>query len=170
MDSELISPGLDKELHEKLNNEFDKLPASGLILQLTSAPRLIWIYVCFFSLTFLSVFILPIDFWQKIVLLLLMSTYYHFILRKDLLLNHPNSIQKLVLTELDWCFIKFNNDHVVKANILANTILTENLVILNLQNRAVKSLFFKRYSILITAENVGVDNFRKLKRYLRFIS
>lgn len=170
MDTELISSGLDKNLHDKLNNEFDKLPASGLILQLRPASRLIWIYVCFFSLTFLSVFILPVDFWQKIVLLLLMSIYYHYILRKDLLLTHSSSIQKLVLTELDWCFIKFNNEHVVKADILANTILTEHLVILNLQNRAARSLFFRRYSILITAENVGVDNFRKLKRYLRFIS
>lgn len=170
MDTELISPELDKELHEKLNNEFDKLPASGLILQLRPAPRLIWIYMCFFSLTFLSVLILPIDFWQKIVLLLLMSGYYYFILRKDLLLSHSKSIQKLVLTELDWCFIKFNNDQVVKANILAHTILTEHLVILNLQDRTGQALFFKRYSIVITAESVGVDNFRKLKRYLRFIS
>jgi len=132
MDSELISPELDKILYEKLNNELDKLPASGLILQLRPVSCLFWIYVCFFSLIILSVLILPVDLWQKIIILLILSVFFQLILRKDLLLKHPQAIQKLVLTELDWCFIQFNNDQLVKANILPNTILTEHLVILNL--------------------------------------
>lgn len=169
MDSELISPELDKNLTEKLNNELDKLPASGLILQLRPASSLLWIYVCFFSLILLSVLILPVDLWQKISILLILCAFFQLILRKDLLLKHPKSIQKLVLTELHWCFIQFNNDQLVKATILSNTLLTEHLVILNLQNRSLKSLFFKQYSIVITAESIGKDNFRKLKRYLRFM-
>ncbi|MCU7833967.1 MAG: hypothetical protein KZQ83_01850 [gamma proteobacterium symbiont of Taylorina sp.] len=161
MDSQLLN-------REILSTEVEKLPASGLLLELKPNHWLLEIYLIFFMLVIVSLFLLPVSMWFTFILVIAASTYFQLIFRKYLLFNHPESIQKLVFTELEWCFIQLNNTQILKTVILSDTILSEHLVILNLKNRTKTSVFHGRYSILITAGSVGRHDFWKLKRYLRF--
>ena len=146
----------------------DKLPASGLILELKSSPLLIKVYIVFFILLLLSLALLPLPVWLIICLVLIVSGYFQLIFRKHLLLSHPESINKLVFTDMDWCFVQLNNSKILKATILPETILTEHLVILNLKDITKQRLFSGNYYLLITAYSVSGNIFWQLKRYLRF--
>ena len=148
--------------------ELEKLPSSGLILDLKPAQLLLKVYLGFFILILLSLVLLPISYGLIILLIIIVSAYFQFILRKHLLLNHPESINKLVFTDMDWCFVQLNNSKIFKATILAETILTEHLVILNLKDITKQNFFLGNYHLLITAGSVSDHYFWQLKRYLRF--
>jgi len=161
MDSELLN-------HDCLSVGIEKLPASGLLLKLQPDSRLLSIYVIFFILLIISLFLLPIANWLIIVLMVVISAYFQWIFRQFLLLNHPKSVNQLVFTEKGWCLLQLNNDQILKMTILADTILTEHLVILNLKKMNDNSFIFSQYHVLISANSVGKDKFWALKRYLRF--
>ena len=87
--------------------------------------------------------------------------------------THPLAIKKLLFTELGWCYITLNNGRIVKAGIKTDTIATEYIVILNLYGQSDQSAlaaFFNNYSVILTAQEVGEEPFRQLKRYLRLIN
>ncbi|MBE9527588.1 MAG: hypothetical protein IME94_11520 [Proteobacteria bacterium] len=147
--------------------QLEKLPSSGLILDLKPAQLLLKVYLGFFILLLISLALLPIPNWMIVVLILLLSFYFQFMFRKHLLLNHPKSIDKLVFTDMDWCFVQLNNSKILKATILPETILTEHLVILNLKELSSQGFFSGNYHLLITATSVTDNYFWQLKRYLR---
>lgn len=171
MKAELLSTQL-------LAIELEKLPASGLILEFQSSPFLLKVYLVFFVLLLVSLSLLPISVWFIAIVTMILLFYFQLMFRRHLLLSHPESIQKLVLTEMGWCFIQLNNSQIIKAAILPDSVLSEHLVILNLkdvsENSVFKlslskqSIFFRKYHILITADSVGENKFWQLKRYLRF--
>ncbi len=162
---------MDSEL---LFTELEKLPASGLTIELKSDRYLLVIYLFFFVLLLTSVLLLPLSIWLIILFMLGLSAFFQLLIRKCFLLNHPDSVKKITFTEVNWCFIQLNNSKVLKAKILPETVLTEFIVILNLQDTEkssqpiLKRVFFANYYILITAQSIGIENFWKLKRYLRF--
>jgi len=156
-----------------LSTQLEKLPASGLTLKLHSCSWLNAIYSVFFLLLLITIFLLPVLLWQQLILITGLCCYGQFMFRKHLLFRHPESVNKLVFTELGWCFIELNNSHIIKADIQRDSILTEYLVIINLRDQDLRSFipgFLKGYSVSLTANSVGADDFRKLKRYLRLIS
>ena len=157
-----------------LSAQLEKLPASGLTLKLHSSPLLIKAYLIFFLLLLTAVFLLAIPLWQWLLIMVALTGYFQYLFRKDILLNHDRSAATLVLTELDWCYIQLKNGQVIKADIRANTVLTEFVVILNLQASSASSSpflgFFRTYSVILTADSIGTHYFRQLKRYLRFIN
>jgi len=123
-------------------------------------------------LLLISVILLPISPWQWLLIMVGLTGYFQYLFRKDILLNHDRSPATLVMTELDWCYIRLKNGQVIKADIRGNTVLTEFVVILNLQASSTSFSpllrFSKTYSVILTADSVGTHNFRQLKRYLRF--
>ena len=100
----------------------------------------------------------------------------HKLFKKHLLMMHDKAISRLTLTDFNWCFVCYNNNDVIKADILPDSVLTEYLVILNLkphgQSGWIKKLLFAFYSesVLITRDRVGADHFRDLKRRLKLIN
>jgi len=109
--------------------------------------------------------------------------YGQSLLRKHLLLNHSESIKKIVFTELGWCYVQLNDSKIFKADIKRNTIVTEHLVILNLveqPNQANVNLsvwpklgrliYSSQHSIYLTRDRLGGSLFRAIKCHLRFIS
>lgn len=161
MNAELLNSGL-------LDIEPESLPASGLTLDLKANPWLMKLYLVFFVLLIVSLSLLPISFFQIGIVIILSIAYFQFIFRKYLLLNHPESIEKVVFTDMDWCFIQLKNAKIFKATILPDSILTEHLVILNLKKITKKNNFLGHYSVLITHRSVDNNKFWLLKRYLRF--
>ena len=104
---------------------------------------------------------------------LIILAYSQRLLRKDLLRNHPLSIKIIVFTELGWCVIQLNNGEVIKVDIDINSILSEQLVILNFTEHLEDSGYFKflkHYSVLLTAQELSSEPFRQVKRYLRLIN
>ena len=146
----------------------DKLPASGLILEMKSSPLLIKLYIGFFILILLALALLALPVWLIIIFILIISAYFQLLFRQHLLLSHPESIKKLVFTDMDWCFVQLNNARILKATILPDTILTEHLVILNLKDVTKTGFLSGNYHLLITAHSVSGNLFWQLKRYLRF--
>ena len=161
---------MESELFNKriFDSQLENLPASGLRLDLTASSLLLTVYMVFFILILVSLILLPISIWLIVILLISVSAYFQFIFRKNLLLNHPESIDKLVFTDMDWCFVLLKNNTILKASILPNSILTEHLVILNLKSIVQKNYFFGHSSLLITSHSVANNQFWQLKRYLRF--
>lgn len=174
-----------------LSTQLEKLPASGLTLKPKTSSLLFWVYLVFFLLILLALVLLPVPSWQLWLMIVVLTVYCQWIFRKHLLLNHPDSIEKLVFTELNWCALQLKNSRVCKADILPNTFISEFLVIVNLQEsstamepptlyntfalywQSVKSVLpvlRNTYTVILTAESIGSDNFRQLKRYLRFRS
>ena len=84
-------------------------------------------------------------------------------------MTHPDSIKKLIFTELEWCYVQLNNQQIFKAYIQRHTILSEYLVILNLKSKKELTLFplIYNYSVFLNADNIGYEKFREVKRYLR---
>ena len=186
-----------------LSTQLEKLPASGLTLELKQTDifsvcscfngglsyALILVYLLFFLVLLTALFLLSLSplfssFWgQFLCLAVILVWYCQQLFRKHFLLSHPHSIQRLVFTELDWCYVQLKNSQVIKAEINQDTILTEHLVILNLTERNLsdcsESTFFSRirhfnyfntHSVFLTADRLDSKKFRDLKRYLRFIS
>lgn len=91
-------------------------------------------------------------------------------------MTHDKAISRLTLTDFNWCFVCYNNNDVIKADILPDSVLTEYLVILNLKPHrkfgSIKKMLFALYgeSVLITRGRVGADRFRDLKRRLKLIN
>jgi len=154
--------------------ENKQIPVSGLTINLTQAAGyIVVIYSLFFLLIltacYLSIAIISLFFCVSLVIL----AYAHLLFSKSLFRTHPQAIKKLLFTELGWCYITLNNDRIVKADIKMDTIVTEFIVILNLYGQSAPSglaAFFNNYSIIITAQEVGEERFRQLKRYLRLIN
>lgn len=181
-----------------LSKQLERLPASGLTLELKHsvffhqrnkdnsfgvALFLTVIYIIFFLFVFISLFLFAIQIWQSMVLALMSLLYGQSLLRKHLLLNHPESIKKIVFTELGWCYVQLNDSKIFKADIKRNTIITEHLVILNIveqPNQASVKLsiwsklrmliYSSQHSIFLTRDRLGDSLFRVIKCHLRFIS
>jgi len=157
-----------------LSTQSEKLPASGLTLELNRIPSFIMgIYIVFFLLIFIVCYLLTIQFWLFSGVAFVIALYGQFLFRKKLLRNHPDAIKKIVFTELSWCFMLLNNSQIIKADIEPDSILTEHLIILNLNGHSQRnslSNFFNHYSVLLTASEVGGEKFRQLKRHLRLIN
>ncbi len=113
-----------------------------------------------------------------ICLAVLLSLYCFYLYRRYFLLNHPESIKRLVITELGWCHVQLKNTQIFKADIDSDSILCEHLVILNLNRKKseeptilIQCLnYFKIYSIFLTAGRIGNNKFREIKRYLRLLN
>jgi len=154
--------------------EDEKIPASGLSLNLTrAATYIIVIYSLFFWLIltacYLSIPIISLFFCISLIIL----AYAQLLFSKSMFRTHPLAIKKLLFTELGWCYITLNNGRIVKAGIKTDTIATEYIVILNLYGQSDQSAlaaFFNNYSVILTAQEVGEEPFRQLKRYLRLIN
>lgn len=155
------------------STQLEMLPASGLTLKLYPCNSLIAIYSVFFLLLVLSTFLIPLLLWQQLILLIGLSWYGQFMFKKHLLFSHSEAINKLVFTELDWVYIELNNAQIIKADIQRDSLLTEHLVIINFRMRAIRGFFpdiFNHRSVILTANTVNAENFRRLKRYLRLVS
>ncbi|MCW8931044.1 MAG: hypothetical protein OQL19_12495 [Gammaproteobacteria bacterium] len=125
---------------------------------------------------------IPINIDYYIIFTVVIIWYCQHIYRKQFLFNVPSSVKKIVFTELGWCYVQLNNSYIFKADIASDTVLTEKLVILNLVERRSNdsvsspiqlighSIFSKNQSVLLTADRLGCDKFREIKRHLRFIS
>lgn len=173
-----------------LSVQSEKLPASGLMLELKCplfgerhfgfSYFLSVIYFLFFLLLLYSVYSLPLlPFFPSLVvqflcIAMLLVWYFQYLFRKHFLLTHPFSINKIVFTELGWCYVQLNNSRTFKADIESDTILSEHLVILVLKGRKLKGwrrkMYFNNFSVLLTADRLNNDKFREIKRHLRFIS
>jgi len=165
-----------------LSKQLENLPASGLTLELKNdftgvAFALSIVYIIFFLLLMTALFLLasPITLakWPFFFLFAALFWYCLTLYQKYFLMKHPNAIIKLVFTELGWCHVQFRSSSIIKADVRADTILTGHLVILNLKAHSERKNwlpFSKNYSIFITADRVGLNKFRDLKRHLRFIS
>jgi hypothetical protein len=179
----------------KLSAQLETLPASGLTLDLKGVdffnhendqpPGLFYVlsfvYLLFFLLLLITLSVLPLQTWQVLFFSVIIIGYCQYLFRRHFLLNYPLSIKKLVFTELGWCHVQLNNSQVFKADIESDTILTEHLVLLNLRKHHVSEhdSFFGRiksdgfsnhYSVILTADRLGSERFREIKRHLRFIS
>lgn len=187
-----------------LSTQLEKLPAYGLTLEL-KGPVVIngslglsyilsLVYLLFFLLLLSALYLLPLSplfstsLGQFFCLAVILVWYCRQLFNKHFLLKHPFSIQKLVFTELGWCYVELKNSQIFKADICSDTILTEHLVILNLTERAPEELclkdcpaspfasiikkfrFFNKYSVLLTADRLDSNKFREIKRHLRLIS
>ncbi len=137
-----------------------------------------WIFLLFYTLLLFAVFFLPLNSLLAVCLLVCLSIYCFYLLRKYFLINHPYSIKKIIFTELGWCYVQLNNYEVFKAEVDSDTILSEHLVILNLiriknGNQSLFKkifIFLNRDSVFITADRIGKKKFREIKRYFRFIN
>lgn len=157
-----------------LSTHTKNLPVSGLTLELTRVPSfIIGIYLVFFLLIVIACYLSFPIISVFLLFLLVITSYGQFLLRKSLLRNHPAAVKKLVFTELTWCYVCFNNGRIIKADIDVDSILTEHLIIVNLIEQSEGSIFcdfFKRHSVILTANELGGDLFRRTKRHLRLIN
>ena len=152
----------------------EKIPSSGLNIDLTRAASYIIVIYSVFFLLILTVcyLVIPIISLFLCVIMIIIA-YAQLLFSKSLLRTHPLAIKKLIFTELGWCYIKLNNGRIIKADIQTDTIVSEHIVILNLHEQSDQSLlaaFFKHYSVILTAQELGAEPFRKVKRYLRLIN
>ncbi|MCU7939804.1 MAG: hypothetical protein KZQ64_01595 [gamma proteobacterium symbiont of Bathyaustriella thionipta] len=158
----------------KLSAHAKNLPASGLTLELKRVPSfIIAVYLLFGLLIVTACYISLPNFGLFLCTILVIVAYGQFILRKSLLRKHQTAIKYLVFTELGWCYVQLNNDKIFKADIDVDSILTEHLIILNFNEHSAVSIFssiFNHYSVLLTASELGDENFRKVKRHLRLIN
>ncbi len=152
----------------------EKIPASGLTIHLTQVPFVILViygiffvllvYACYLSIPIFSVFLCSV---------LIILAYSQRLLRKDLLRSHPLSIKTMLLSELGGCVIQLNRGDIIKLDINMNSILSEQLVILNFTEHSEDLGYFRflqHYSVLLTAQELGYEPFRQVKRYLRLIN
>ena len=152
----------------------EKIPASGLTLHLTRVPLVIFmiygvffsllIYACYLSIPSLSLFLCSV---------FILLAYSQRLFRKELLRNHPLSIKTIVFTELEWCYIQLKSGSIIKVNINMNSILSEQLVILNFKKYSDNSGCFRmlqHYSVILTVQELGCEPFRQVKRSLRLIN
>ncbi|GEM_PF-6065025 len=147
------------------------LPASGQSVNISRLPGVfIILYIVFFVLVASAIVNLPVSRPESILILLLIMFYAQFIFRKSLLKIHSRAIKKIVFTELGWCYLQQKNGAVAKADILADSIVTEYLVILNLKLKSDRKKYFSIFqfeSLLLTSSMMGAQQFRQLKSYLR---
>ncbi|MCP3850017.1 MAG: hypothetical protein GY694_07240 [Gammaproteobacteria bacterium] len=165
-----------------MSKQLENLPASGLTLELKNhfkgiAFALSIVYIIFCLLLVIALLILAtpftLDKWPFGFLFVVIFWYCLTLFKKNFLMIHPDSIIKLVFTELGWCHVQFKNLCITKANVQADTVLTEHLVILNLKGHSEQKkwpFISNGYSIFVTADRIGHDKFREFRRYLRFIS
>lgn len=176
-----------------MSRQLERLPASGLTIEFKEATlnrecfglaaALSVATLIFFLLICVVLNLLPLSFWQMLCLFLLLFFYCQNLFRKHFLLNHPLSINRIIFTEIGWCYVQLNSSQVFKADIEYDTVLTEHLVILNLRaqdadaqtsnsllSRITKLKLFNQYSIFLTADRLGRDKFRNIKRHLRLIN
>lgn len=157
-----------------LSTHTQNLPASGLALELTRVPSFIMgIYLVFFLLLLSACYLSTSIFSLFLFTMILIIAYGQLLFRKNLLRKHPSAIKKIVFTELGWCYVQLNNGRTIKADIDVDSILTEYLIILNLNEHSEDSRnlhFLKYHSVLLTANELGSEKFRKIKRHLRLIS
>lgn len=155
------------------STQFEKLPSSGLTVKLSPCYWLLGIYGLLFLLLVTSVILSPLPPWQQLILVFALCTYGQHLFRKHLLFMLPESVRQLVFTEFDWCYVQFNQGRIIKGNIQRDSIVSEHLVILNLRAQHDLGIFpgvFKRFSVTLTANTVGAEAFRSLKRHLRLLS
>jgi hypothetical protein len=157
-----------------LSTQLENLPASGLAIELNRVPPFfIGIYLLFFLLVVIACYLSISTFSFFLCSTFAIAAYGQLLFRKSLLRSHPSALKNLVFTELGWCFIRLNNGRIIKADIDVDTILTEHLIILNLNEHLVDSLwshFLKHHCVLLTANELGSDKFRQIKRHLRLIN
>lgn len=172
-----------------LSKQLETLPASGLVVELKNHFHFLDLtYLLFFLVLLFSVFLLPIVFWQATIISIFLFWYCLQLFRRHILLSHPLAINKLVFTELGWCYVQLHNQKIYKADIRSDTILTEHLVILNLTKRDFifdlkqrehifyglmstikKHQLFNHSVVILTADRLGCDVFRNVKRHLRLV-
>lgn len=156
-----------------LSTHMQKLPASGLMLELTRVPTfLVGIYLIFFALI-ASACYLSLSMLMFLMLLPVVAAYGQFLLRKNLLRSHPSAFKKLVFTELGWCYVCLNDGRIIKADIDVDSIVSEHLILLNLTEQKETAhlfAFFHHYSVILTAGELGCEQFRRAKRHLRLIN
>jgi signal transduction histidine kinase len=134
-------------------------------------------YLLFLWVLIFTLFLLPLLLWQLILLVSFVFIYYWILLTKHFWLSHPYAIKKIVLTELNECYVQFKNDQIVHAHIVEDTILMEYFVLLNFQivsKQLTQQSCYSYYnpmpsSVFLTADRVNSEHFRKIKCYLRFL-
>jgi hypothetical protein len=154
-------------------DSINELPNYGLLIEFSQASMLIKIlYVIIFISVLFALYLTNMPFFALLFCSLGVLFYGYYLFKKHLLRHHNNAIKRLLFTELDWCYMQFFDQHIIKVMVHKNTILSEHLVILNLARHPVHKKwydYFNHYSIIITAEEVGSDTFRELKRTLRLL-
>lgn len=151
-----------------------QLPASGLNIRLNKVPAMIMVtYLLFFALLVTACCLAITQPGWCLGTILLIGVYARLLFSKHLCRTHPRGIKQLVFTELGWCYVQFNDENLIKADIERDSIVSEHLVILNLKERSESSAivsFFYRHSLVLTANELGHMKFRQLKRHLRLIN
>jgi len=165
---------IKKESRLMIENNDEKIPASGLTINLTrAASYIIAIYYVFFLLILIACYLLiPISGLFLCVTIIIMA-YAQLLFSKSLLRTHPQAIKKINFTELGWCYLKLNNGRIIKADIEADTIVSEHIVIVNLHKQSDQSVlmtFFNNDSVILTSKELGKEPFRQLKCYLHLIN
>ncbi len=163
---------------------------SGFSIRRKRSSVLISLYGVFTLLLIGSIMFWNVVTGIKIAILPVLLFYIYRLLTKHLFNTHPLAIVQITLTDFNWCFVRYKNNKIIKADILPDSILTQYLVILNLQlieempepfqseTLSAEALFsgcfktlFKylsgRESVLFTQDSSEADAFRDLKRHLR---
>lgn len=152
---------------QKLVPELEQLPASGLRIHVRRSKIFIGLYSLFYIFLALSFMLLEVAPIIKLPLFLVVTFYFIHCFRKYLLYQLPESVNSLIITELNDCHIQLNNGEIKKLSVLADTYVVEHLVILCLGKHR-KILPKLQYSLIITAAMTGDELFRKLKCQLLF--
>jgi len=149
----------------KLSRSLEKLPASGLSLEIRPSKKIQVLYYLFMLCMATAIIILQVPITYKLALLIFSFLIAIKILRQHVLFTHPHSIAKLIVTELDWCFLQFNNGHIEKLSVLSQSCLISGLVVMSFgQQKA--GIQWQTRSLVLNAEMVGSERFRQLKRQL----
>ncbi len=153
----------------------NELPNYGLLIEFSQASMVIKVvYVIIFMSVLFALYLTNMPLFALLFCSLGVLSYGYYLFKKHLFRRHNHAIKRLLFTELDWCYMQFSDQRIIRATVDENTILSEHLVILNLARYPVPVHkkwydYFTHYSILITAEEVGSDTFRELKRSLRLL-
>lgn len=148
-----------------LSRQLEQLPASGLVLEIRASKKLLSLYLLFMLCLASAIGILQVPGSYKLALLSISFLVAIKILRRHVLFTHPDSIAKLVITELGWCLVQLNNGQIEKLAILPQSCLTSGLVVMSLGQQQA-GLQWQTRSLVLNAEMLGSDHFRQLKRQL----
>ena len=166
---------------------------SGFSIRRKRSSVLISLYGVFTLLLIGSIMFWNVVTGIKIAIVPVLFFYIYRLFTKHLFNTHPLAIVQITLTDFNWCFVRYKNNKIIKADILPDSILTQYLVILNLQliaempepfqsaallhaplfSRCFKALFKNlsgRESVLFTRDSSAADVFRDLKRHLRCLN
>ncbi len=149
----------------KLSRQLEKLPASGLLLDIKASKKILGLYLLLLLCLASAIATLQLAIIYKLMLLLVSLVVAIKILRQHVLFTHPRSIKRVLITELNGCLLELKNGQIEKLAILSQSCLTDNFAVLSLGQQRF-GIQWQTFSLLLNAEMVGSKQFRRLKSQL----